>query len=180
MAAKAAEEYPVPGHLSDALTDWLLLWDHSLCCPAMWFVYSLSAAILWGLNYAASGRVLKRGVAPSTLFALDLLFALAAVGGGLLLLGRGKAATLEVRQLGTDWIWLATAMVCSTAGGLLVFLAIDAKNATLASLIEISYPLFVALFAWILFREVQVNWPTALGGCLVLGGVALVYWGNRH
>lgn len=146
----------------------------------MWFVYALGAAILWGLNYAASGRILKRGVAPSTLFVLDMLFALLAVGGVLLLQGRGRQAALEVRQLGGDTIWLVTAMVCSTIGGLLVFMAIGEKNATLASLIEISYPLFVALFTWILFREVQVNWPTALGGGLVLSGVALVYWGNRH
>jgi drug/metabolite transporter (DMT)-like permease len=64
--------------------------------------------------------------------------------------------------------------------GLLSFMAIGEKNATLASLIEISYPLFVAFFAWLFFREVQWNLPTIVGGLLTLGGVAVVYFGNRH
>ena len=41
-------------------------------------------------------------------------------------------------------------MVATTSAGLLIFLSIQAKNATLSSLIEISYPLFTAFFAWVL------------------------------
>ncbi|MGA2053413.1 MAG: EamA family transporter, partial [Opitutales bacterium] len=57
----------------------------------------------------------------------------------------------------------------------LSLLAIQHKNATLASLIEISYPFFVALFAWLLFRDVQLSWATALGGLLILAGIAIIY-----
>ena len=39
----------------------------------------------------------------------------------------------------------------STLGALLLYLSIGSRNATLASLIEITYPLFVVLFAWLLF-----------------------------
>ncbi len=146
----------------------------------MWLVYSLGAAILWGINYAASGRVMNRGVSPSNLFLLDLLFAVAVIGGITAAAGRSRALLTEVRQLENDWVWLAAAMICSTAGGLAIFKAIDSKNATLASLIEVSYPFFVALFAWLFFRETQFNWPTVVGGALILGGVAVVYLGNPH
>ena len=144
----------------------------------MWLVYSLGAAILWGINYAASGRVMNKGVAPSHLFLLDLVFAIVVIGGITAAAGKSRDLLAEVRQLGTDWVWLATAMVCSTAGGLAIFKAIDSKNATLASLIEVSYPFFVALFAWLFFRETQFNWPTVVGGALILGGVAVVFLGN--
>lgn len=146
----------------------------------MWLIYSLGAAILWGINYAASGRVMQRGVSPAHLFLLDLIFAVVVIGGLTVGAGRSRGVLAEVRQLGPDWVWLATAMVCSTAGGLAIFKAIDSRNATLASLIEVSYPFFVAVFAWLFFRETQFNWPTVLGGCLILSGVAVVYLGNPH
>ena len=146
----------------------------------MWLVYSLGAAILWGINYAASGRVMNRGVSPSNLFLLDLLFALLLLGSLTVAMGKTRGLVAEIGQLGADRVWLATAMICSTAGGLAIFKAIDARNATLASLIEVSYPFFVAVFAWLFFRETQFNFPTALGGALILGGVVVVYLGNAH
>lgn len=146
----------------------------------MWLIYALGAAILWGINYSVSGRVLERGVSPSTLFLLDLVFGLLAIGGFVLAAGKSRNVVAEVRSLGPDWPLLLVVMGCVTAAGLLSFMAISAKNATLASLIEISYPLFVAFFAWLFFREVQWNWPSILGGCMILGGVAAVYLGNRH
>lgn len=146
----------------------------------MWIIYALGAAILWGINYSVSGRVLERGVSPFTLFLLDLVFGLLTIGGFVLATGKGRNVILEVRSLGPNWPLLLVVMSCVTAAGLLSFMAIGAKNATLASLIEISYPLFVAFFAWLFFREAQWNWPTILGGAMTLGGVAVVCLGNRH
>src|SRR3974377_2437865 len=146
----------------------------------MWLAYFLGAAILWGINYAASGRVMNRGLSPANLFLLDLLFALTVLGGLSVASGRTRDYMAEVARLGPDRLWLAVAMICSTAGGLAIFKAIDSKNATLASLIEVSYPFFVAVFAWLFCRETQFNLPTVLGGALILGGVAVVYLGNAH
>jgi drug/metabolite transporter (DMT)-like permease len=144
----------------------------------MWLLYSLTAAIIWGINYAASGRVLARGVSATSLFFLDSLFALLTMGALLVATGRaGKLAT-EIRGLGPDVFWLFISMACSTAAALLIFMAIGAKNATVASLIEISYPLFVAFFAWLFFREVQINWSVIVGGAMILGGVLVVWKGN--
>jgi drug/metabolite transporter (DMT)-like permease len=55
----------------------------------------------------------------------------------------------------------------------------SAKNPTLASLIEISYPLFVVVFAWLFFREMQLNPMTICGGLLVIAGVAVIILGER-
>ena len=146
----------------------------------MWLIYALGAAILWGINYSVSGRVMERGVSPFTLFLLDLVFGLLTIGGFVLAAGKARAVLTEVRSLGPSWPLLLVVMSCVTGAGLLSFMAIGAKNATLASLIEISYPFFVAFFAWLFFREVQFNLPTILGGCMILGGVAAVYLGNQH
>lgn len=145
----------------------------------MWIVYALGAAVIWGMNYAASGRLLERGLSATTLFLFDLLIGVFAVGGFLAATGKLNTVSNEIRALPqSEWIWLAVAAAGTTAAGLLIFMAIGEKNATLASLIEISYPLFVALFAWIFFRDVQLNWPTALGGLLVMAGVFIIYQNN--
>jgi len=141
----------------------------------MWFFYACAAALIWGISYAASGRLLQRGVSPATLFFLDLLFGLTAMTIYLTVARKWSAALGEIRGLGGDLKWLAVAVVAATAGNFLIFLAIEGKSATLASLIEITYPFFVALFAWLFFREAQLTWPTAIGGAFVLTGVTIIY-----
>jgi drug/metabolite transporter (DMT)-like permease len=146
----------------------------------MWIVYALAAAIIWGISYAASGRVIERGVTPLVFFFLYALFGAVAASMALVLTGGLATMFSEFRGLGRDWVWLVVAVVSSAAGALLIYIAIGEKNATLASLIEISYPFFVAVFAWLFFRETQFNWPTVFGGLLILGGVAVVFLGERQ
>jgi drug/metabolite transporter (DMT)-like permease len=146
----------------------------------MWIVYALSAAIIWGMSYAASGRVIDRGLSPLGFFFFYALFGALASGSVLLLTGKAAAVGGEIRGLGTDWTWFLFSVVTSAAGALLIYMAIGEKNATLASLIEISYPLFVAIFAWVFFREVQFNFATAVGAAMILGGVSVIFLSNRH
>ncbi len=145
----------------------------------MWILYALGASVIWGINYAASGRLIERGLSPTTVFLVDMAFGVLAIGGLLAATGRLHTVPNEIKALPQgDWVWLVVAAVASTVAGVLIFMAIGGKNATIASLIEISYPFFVALFAWIFFREVQLNWPTVCGGLLVMAGVFIIYQNN--
>src|SRR6476659_7029157 len=146
----------------------------------MWIVYALAAAIIWCISYAASGRVIERGITPLVFFFLYTFFGAAAAAIALVVSGKAGALVTAFRSLQNDWIWLLVAVISSAAGGLLIYIAIGQKNATLASLIEISYPFFVALFAWVFFREIQFNWQTLVGGALILGGGAVVFLSERH
>jgi drug/metabolite transporter (DMT)-like permease len=146
----------------------------------MWIVYALGAAIIWGISYAASGRVIERGVTPLVFFFLYTFFGAAAAAAALATMGKTGTLVSEFRSLGSDWIWLVVAVVTSAAGGLLIYIAIGEKNATLASLIEISYPFFVAVFAWLFFRDIQFTWQTLVGGILILAGVAVVFLAERN
>jgi len=95
--------------------------------PAMWLIYALGAAILWGVNYAVSGRLLERGLSPFTLFLLDLVFGIVTIGGYILVTGKSRNIPSEVRGLGSNWPMLLVVMVCATAAGLLSFVAIGLK-----------------------------------------------------
>ncbi|MDD5199841.1 MAG: EamA family transporter [Terrimicrobiaceae bacterium] len=145
----------------------------------MWFVYALSAAVIWGISYAASGRVIERGVSPLVFFTLYTTAGAVMGFGGLAATGRLGSVPAELRDLGRDGFWLAVAVITSGLGALLIYMAIGGKNATVASLIEISYPLFVAFFVWLFFRETQLNAATVAGAALILTGVGVVFLGNR-
>ncbi len=141
-----------------------------------WYLAALGAALVWGVHYPLIDNALKRVSLPAVLLltAVPILLVVPFWFGTL---------ADDWRTLGTiPWRErlpiLAVALTSLTAT-VLLFVSIGGKNATLASLIEISYPVFVALFAWLLFREIQVNASVVIGGLLVFTGVVVIIWNNR-
>jgi len=145
----------------------------------VWLLYALGAALIWGINYAVSGRLLERGVSPQTLFLVDLIFGTLAMAALIGFTGRWHATLLELHDARADTFWLIVAAVAATSAGMLIFLSIEAKNATLSSLIEVTYPLFTAFFAWAFFRQATINLATIIGAALIFIGVLIVARGNR-
>ena len=145
----------------------------------LWFFYALGAAIIWGINYAVSGRLLERGMSPQTLFFIDMALGTLALAVLISLTGKWPATFTEIRSAQPQLLFLIIAVMASVSAGLLIFLSIEAKNATVASLIEVSYPLFTAFFAWAFFRQNTVNLSTLIGAGLILLGVVIVARGNR-
>jgi len=145
----------------------------------MWLFYAVAASLCWGMSYAASGPILRKGMSPVLFF-----FGYCALGflGSLVLLsatGRiGQAFRMEGLEKG-DLGWFVFSIGGSALGAFLTYAAMSAKNPTLASLIEISYPLFVVLFAWLFFREMELNTMTICGGLLVIAGVMVIILGER-
>ena len=140
-----------------------------------WYVAGLGAALAWGIHYPLVDHALRKISLVSVLLLTALPISIVA-----LLFWRTVAADYGVwraMDLGTRGQILAPALT-SLAGSVLLFLSISGKNATLASLIEISYPVFVALFAFALFREVHLNASVLVGGALVFAGVAVIIMNN--
>uniref|UniRef100_B8HTQ8 EamA domain-containing protein n=1 Tax=Cyanothece sp. (strain PCC 7425 / ATCC 29141) TaxID=395961 RepID=B8HTQ8_CYAP4 len=147
--------------------------------PYLWFIYALGAALLWGLQYAVLGQLLK--TIPPLLLVVLYSLGLAFVYSLLVLLGRPQLG-LEQWQLYLTWSnggqFLLVVLV-GCASTFLIMAAIAHGNATTASIVEITYPLFVAGFSALLYRETHLNWPTLLGGALTLAGVICVLYGQR-
>jgi uncharacterized membrane protein len=145
----------------------------------MWLVYALLAALLWGVSYAAAGRVLGKGLSSVSFYICYLVVGALMVGSFFVASGRAARFTEDLRALGADWIWLLIAVMTAPVAGLLIFTAIGAKNAPVASLIEISYPLAAAFFTWAFFRESHLNLQTMAGAVLIYAGIIVVALGNR-
>jgi len=145
----------------------------------MWSIYAVLASVCWGVSYAASGPVLKKGLSPLVFFFGYSLFGL--LGSLLCLILSGKfSSAMRLENLErADAGWFSLSIAIGAVGACLTYVAMGARNPTLTALIEISYPFFVILFTWLFFREVQVNAVTLCGGLLILAGVAVVVVGEH-
>lgn len=140
-----------------------------------WYVAALGAALVWGVHYPLIDYALKRVSIVTVLLLTALpIVLIAPLFGRALLADMGSLRAMESGERVTVLALALTSLI----GSVLLFVSIAGKNATLASLIEISYPVFVALFAYLLFRETQINTSVILGGALVFAGVVLIIWNN--
>lgn len=141
-----------------------------------WYVAALGAAVVWGIHYPLIEFALRRVSLLTVLLltALPVLLLVPFFGQVLL----ADARTLAQLGAGERWTVLSVAL-SSLLATVLLFLSIDGKNATMAGLIEISYPIFIVLFTWLLFREMHLTWTSALGGLLIMVGAAVVIMGSR-
>jgi drug/metabolite transporter (DMT)-like permease len=141
----------------------------------MWLVYALLAAIIWGLSYALDERVFKYHLSPLTLLACISL------GGGIIfsILAYFFKLKADVSLLFHDrkalWILLA-AVATANIGSFFITISIQAKNATLAALVELSYPLFTILFSLLIFKVNYFTPKVIIGGLLIMIGVTLISW----
>jgi drug/metabolite transporter (DMT)-like permease len=138
----------------------------------MWLIYAISAAILWGLNYSLTEKILK------SISFFTLLFAQAAIGTLVYLIivlfkGDFKTEITHLSKTGNVKL-LAIAIATYIVANIFISISIQSKNATLAGIIELAYPIFTVLFTWLLFKQVHVNWSVIAGGLCIGIGVFLI------
>ncbi len=144
----------------------------------MWIIFALLASVLWGLSYVLFEQIYKKvSVVTSLAIVCFVIFAVMAAWS---YLSGNLKPDLAVLTSSKKMFWLfACATLTALLAELFIGLSIHAKNATLAGLIEISYPIFIVLFAYFLFKEQQLNLPTIIGGLLVFIGVFVIYFFNK-
>lgn len=138
-----------------------------------WWVYAIAAAMIWGIHYNIVAKSLTAASAITVYFLPNIILMLALPWWYKTLVADFHsimAASNEVK------ISIVAVMFTSILASVAVYKAIHGSNATLASLIEISYPIFVALFAIIFFKENHLDWATVLGGFFVLLGTGLIIY----
>jgi len=144
----------------------------------MWFFLALAASVLWGLVYALHEQVYKHISVLSSIvidgFVIFVLVGILAWKGGFL--ERDLAIVLSSEKVA--WL-LGAQILAALAATVLVAFSINYKNATVAGLVEMTYPLFIVLFTYLLFRESHLNMGTVIGGVLIFTGVVCVYFFNR-
>ena len=144
----------------------------------MWIVYALCAAVLWGAGYLLYELMLRTVSASGILLSTSIICACIYTCWGLI-----------GGTLGQDWLLikkggnetkLLGGIILTTCLANATFLAsMRLKNATIAGLIEITYPLFTALFAWYFVREAQMSMGTFFGAMLIMAGIICISYFER-
>ncbi len=140
----------------------------------MWVVFALAASILWGLTYAINEQVYKKVSILTSLGITSLLSSIII----LLISYFGRHLKQDIVTIANSQrlvVLVAAETIVLMLAELFIGLSITHKNATLAGLIEISYPIFIVLFAFIIFNESQFTVSTAAGGVLIFLGVVVIY-----
>lgn len=140
----------------------------------LWVIYALGASILWGVQYATIEQLSKS--IPVPLITLGYTVSLGLVYSIGFIWFRPELEFLHLKSylVTKNLLLFGLVVIVGTISTLLIFSAISQENATKASLIEISYPFFVALFAALLYREDPLNWQTLIGGMFMLLGGMIV------
>lgn len=144
----------------------------------MWALYAIIAAILWGVDYALTERALQ-SIRFSMLLSIELFFGFLTMLGIAIFSGSYKADLAGLFSSNKTMVLVVAIVIAFNLANTFIVLSIGDKSATLSGLIEISYPLFIALFSWLFFRENSLSIGTVLGGLCVLGGISIIYFFNK-
>jgi drug/metabolite transporter (DMT)-like permease len=141
-----------------------------------WYIAALGAALMWGVHYPLVGFALPRiSLIGVLLISVIPVFFLAPFFATQINTDMQNFRGLPL----SEQLIVSVIGITSLAGAAFVYLAIGSKNATLASLIEITYPVFVALYSYLMFRHVQVNASVIIGGLMLIAGAGLIIYNNQ-
>jgi drug/metabolite transporter (DMT)-like permease len=139
----------------------------------LWLILALLASIFWGLTYVIQ-ESLFRYITVTTYLTIVSFFTFVIIG----ILGIREntlipniKTILDSKEL---MIWVFAAIVIYIAAELCIGFSIEGKNSTLAGLIEISYPLFIVLFSFLIFRQNHLTFGTIIGGIFIACGVVVI------
>jgi drug/metabolite transporter (DMT)-like permease len=136
------------------------------------YVLAVLAAVLWGLTYCLDERVLA-GMSVFRLYFLHCLCGAAVAGAMLVAQGQSPTSLLRLAAPGVSTPLVLLTLATATAAALAILGSIQLLGAGTSAVLEISYPLFVAVFS-VLFFGGRLEWPVVVGGGFIFVGAAIV------
>lgn len=132
---------------------------------------STFAAITWGFVYASTEKVLEK---MSPISSVALFYYLGAI---ILLpfLLTHRQDMIQGAMLAPKELFFTTLMII--VAEFFIMWSISLLGGTEAALIEVSYPIWTALFLYLLNGR-QVSFNTIIGGIFIFTGVAIVSYSN--
>ena len=133
-------------------------------------IYALGAALTWGVVYTVDQRILAELSPLTLLFAQSIVTVI--VLAPFVFFEHDAFRTIGSISRPT-FAFMGVSLLLTLIANLLILYAIQAMDAATASMLEITYPLFVVLAALVLFGTFP-NVYVLLGGGLILAGAMIV------
>jgi len=144
-----------------------------------WWIFSIIAAVLWGLHFNLVVKV--SNVLPKDIYTPLTIFVITGVSIILLMpfIYHKVLSNLIILWHAGNEIRISVVVLVFTtiiAANLLYIAMQLSPNATVAALLDITYPVFIAIVAWLLYRENHLDWTVLVGGILIFSGAMLIVW----
>ena len=136
------------------------------------FGLAVSASLLWGLTYCLDERVLS-SLSVYKLYFLNCVCGALIAGTVLVVQGNSAASLFSIDTTTSSLPLVGLTLLTATAAALSILGSIQLLGADKAAVLEISYPLFVALFSVLLFKG-QLQTPVVIGGIFIFIGSAII------
>ncbi len=134
------------------------------------YILAIGAAITWGMVYTLDQKIMDKLSPLSLLFVSYLISILVTLP--LMFLEKGSfQSILNAGKNNLGLLLISTLL--TVMANILILSSVKILNASAASILEISYPVFVVLFSYLLYKSV-INWQFALGAALVLAGTIII------
>lgn len=140
------------------------------------FILAVLASVLWGLTYCLDERVLS-SLSVFKLYFLHCLCGVLVAGVILLVQGNSPAGLFSIDTAKASLPLIGLTLITATAAALSILGSIQLLGANKSAVLEISYPLFVALFSVLLFKG-QLQLPVVIGGIFIFIGSAIIVLGK--
>jgi drug/metabolite transporter (DMT)-like permease len=134
------------------------------------FLYAVGAAITWGLVYTIDQKILTN-ISPLTLLFIDSLIT-AIIMIPFFFLDKKPIINL-VNSGKVNLLLILISLILAVVANFLIYSGIKTIGASMASIFEISYPLFVVLFSFLFFRT-SVNTTFLIGALLIFLGSIII------
>ena len=141
-----------------------------------WYIAALAAAVTWGVYYPLVDMALKR-ISLYSVILLSMIPVLLAMPLFIKTVS-DDLETVRALPVSEQWVFASLGLI-GLFGEVMVYLAITGKNATLASLIEMTYPLFVVIFAYVFYKQMHVTPSVFIGALMILSGAGLIIYNNQ-
>ena len=138
-----------------------------------WWMYAVLASLVWGIHYNLIAKAMTVA-SPFTIYAIPNIILIGSLPLWYKVIVNDFHSVMNAS--GEIKAAIGAIMFTSIIGTVAAYKAIHSSNATIASLIEITYPVFVAIFAAVLFHENHLNWPIAIGGTLIMIGTGVIIY----
>ena len=142
----------------------------------MWFWYALGASALWGIGYVIN-QILMRSLTSIEILLVESFMILVIFIPWLFFNGTFKPMLLKLTDIKTFALVICGSIIYISAA-ILILTSIGASNATLAAIIEASYPIFTMIFAYLLIGEIQFSFYSIVGCVFIITGLVIVHYGH--
>ena len=139
------------------------------------FLYAIAAAVTWGAVYTIDQKVLHN-ISPFELLFLSSIISACIILPFVWYFEHGNFIGTILAEGKANALLIVLSIVLAMCANFFIYSSIKTLGASTASIIEISYPFFVALFSMLVFRTAPSLALYAGGFCIFIGSAIITYF----